>query len=52
MEVELTLLAERHEADLSVYEQVTGTQWEPMAKKRAPAKLSDDRMAALKAKVA
>jgi len=52
MEVELTLLDERHEADLSVYEQVTGTQWEPMAKKRAPAKLSDDRMAALKAKVA
>ena len=52
MEVELTLIAERHEADLSVYEQVTGTQWEPMAKKRRPAKLSDDRMAALKAKVA
>lgn len=52
MEVELTLLAERHEADLSVYEQVTGTQWEPMAKKRAPAKLSDDRMKALRAKVA
>jgi len=52
MEVELTLLDERHQADLSVYEQVTGTQWEPMAKKRAPAKLSDDRMAALKAKVA
>jgi hypothetical protein len=52
MEVELTLLDERHQADLSVYEQVTGTQWEPMAKKRRPAKLSDDRMAALKAKVA
>jgi hypothetical protein len=52
MEVELTLLAERHEADLSVYEQVTGTQWEPMAKKRRPAKLSDDRMKALRAKVA
>jgi hypothetical protein len=52
MEVELTLLDERHQADLSVYEQVTGTQWEPMAKKRAPAKLSDDRMKALKAKVA
>jgi hypothetical protein len=52
MEVELTLLDERHQADLSVYEQVTGTQWEPMAKKRAPAKLSDDRMKALRAKVA
>ena len=52
MEVELTLLDERHQADLSVYEQVTGTQWEPMPKKRRPAKLSDDRMAALKAKVA
>jgi hypothetical protein len=34
MEVELALLEERHEADLSVYEQVTGTQWEPMPKKR------------------
>lgn len=52
MEVELALLEERHEADLSVYEQVTGTQWEPMPKKRRPAKLSDDRMAALKARVA
>ena len=52
MEVELTLLDERHEADLSVFEQVTGRQWEPMAKKRAPAKLSDDRMKALRAKVA
>jgi hypothetical protein len=52
MEVELTLLDERHQADLSVYEQVTGTHWEPMAKKRAPAKLSDDRMKALRAKVA
>ena len=52
MEVELTLLDERHQADLSVYEQVTGTQWEPMPKKRAPAKLSADRMKALKAKVA
>ena len=52
IEIELDLLHERHEADLSVFEQVTGRQWEPMAKKRAPAKLSDDRMKALRAKVA
>lgn len=52
IEVELDLLHERHEADLSVFEQVTGRQWEPTPKKQAPAKLSDDRMKALRAKVA
>ena len=52
IEVELDLLHERHEADLSVFEQVTGRQWEPAPKKRRPEQRSNDRMAALKAKVA
>lgn len=54
IEDELALLEERHEADLSVYEQVTGKAWEPAPKRTAPAKMSDERRAALRerAKVA
>ena len=52
MEYELTLLIERHDADLSVYEQINGTQWEAASKKRAPMRIANDRLAALKAKVA
>jgi len=52
IEEELALLETRHEADLSVYEQVTGKAWEPAPKRTAPAKMSDERLAALKAKVA
>ena len=52
IEEELSLLEERHEADLSVYEQVTGTVWEPAPKRTAPAKMSAERRAALKARVA
>ena len=54
IEEELALLEEAHEADLSVYEQVTGTAWEPAPKKTAPAKMSEERRAALRerAKVA
>jgi len=52
MEYELTLLIERHDADLSVYEQINGTKWEAASKKRAPMRIANDRLAALKAKVA
>ena len=54
IEEELALLEETHEADLSVYEQVTGTAWEPAPKKTAPVKMSEERRAALRerAKVA
>ena len=52
IEEEMSLLETRHEADLSVYEQVTGKAWEPAPKRTAPAKMSPERIAALKAKVA
>jgi len=52
IEEEMSLLETRHEADLSVYEQVTGKAWEPAPKRTAPAKMSQERIAALKAKVA
>mgnify|MGYP003112159848 CR=1 FL=1 len=51
IEVELDLLTQRHEADLSVYEQVTGKAWEPAPRRAKPA-MSTERLAALKAKVA
>ena len=52
VEDELALLETRHEADLSVYEQVTGKSWEPAPKKTRPVSMSKERLAALKAKVA
>jgi|TARA_R100000329_G_C7604773_1_gene214564 hypothetical protein len=51
IEVELNLLEERHQADLSVYEQVTGQSWEPAPRRVKPA-MSSERLAQLKAKVA
>lgn len=52
VEDELALLETRHEADLSVYEQVTGKSWEPAPKKTRPVSMSKERLAALKARVA
>ena len=52
IEDELALLETRHEADLSVYEQVTGKSWEPAPKKTRPVSMSKERLAALKARVA
>ena len=52
IEDELALLETRHEADLSVYEQVTGKSWEPAPKRTPPPKMSKERLAALKARVA
>jgi len=52
VEDELALLETRHEADLSVYEQVTGKSWEAAPKKTRPVSMSKERLAALKARVA
>ena len=52
VEDELALLETRHEADLSVYEQVTGKSWEPAPKKTRPVSMSKERLSALKARVA
>jgi len=50
LDVELDILVEMHEVDLSVHESINGTKWEPRDKKRRSAQLSDERKAYYKKK--
>ena len=50
LDVELDILVEMHEVDLSVHESINGTKWEPRDKKRRSAQLSNERKAYYKKK--
>ena len=50
LDVELDILVEMHEVDLSVHESINGTKWEPRDKKRRSAQLSDEKKAYFKKK--
>jgi len=50
LDVELDILMEMHQVDLSVHESINGTKWEPRDKKRRSAQLSDEKKAYFKKK--